>query len=69
MRVRRPEPGSAGDGEYDDGRPFEEDGGEWEVLRASGASDVQNAEGEVGGEEGEEDYGDPEVLKCGVRRE
>ena len=59
--MRGVEPSSCGSYEDEDGCPFEEDGGDGEVLCAAGFDHVEDAGGEVGDEEGDEDRGDPEV--------
>lgn len=68
-RVRRVEPEADAGGVDEHGGPFEEDGGEGEVLRATGADDVVDAEGEVREEEGGEDEGHPDVEDGGGAEE
>ncbi len=51
--MRGVEPCAGGADEDEDGGPFQEDGGDGEVLGAAGFDDVEDAGGEVGDEEGD----------------
>lgn len=59
--VGRQQPGGRCGSEDNDGRPLEKDREDGEAVAAAGLHDVEDAEGEMRGEEGDGEGGDPEV--------
>lgn len=61
--VRGEQPRADGDGECDHRRPLEEDRGQWEIIPAPRANNVEYAEGDLRPEEREDDDPHPDVAE------